>query len=386
MTSRTVLARKTTGMGRVMRTRDGNLQGRRKGSPRSIELAIKLAPMDWSGFWVDTNCIDKTSSAELPEGHQLHVCVVCPVRRLLRLSQRCERRRRQARGPNRDPSKPMVFPRMDTTGVAGARADHLLRRRLEHTRKSGRRAGLCVVRHHGYKRGISPRSQGLRGGRFDLRNAPVARKMSWLAGGATTRIEDLAYCMLGLFYINMPLLYGEGTKAFTRLQHEITKVSNDHTIFCWCWNEDVPSDWTSILAHSPSQFRGCGGAAQTSNDLYDEGVSIYSMTNAGLSIRLPNLVHQGLVLPALRGHLGETYDKHAVLAIRVKAEVRRRVLHVSREHFPEKPVAVDLAITTRHGNQRSLDIKSLLVVTKPPPDALPLLPRDRLDEERRVLS
>ncbi|KAI1263028.1 HET-domain-containing protein [Xylariaceae sp. FL1019] len=39
----------------------------------------------------------------------------------------------------------------------------------------------------------------------------------------TTRIEDTAYCLMGLFDVNMPLLYREGKKAFfIRLQEEIT--------------------------------------------------------------------------------------------------------------------------------------------------------------------
>lgn len=43
----------------------------------------------------------------------------------------------------------------------------------------------------------------------------------------------MAYCMLGLFDVQMPLLYGEGDKAFLRLQMEIIRKSNDHTIFVW---------------------------------------------------------------------------------------------------------------------------------------------------------
>ena len=38
--------------------------------------------------------------------------------------------------------------------------------------------------------------------------------MSWASRRATTRHEDVAYCLLGLFDVNMPLLYGEGEKAF----------------------------------------------------------------------------------------------------------------------------------------------------------------------------
>ncbi|OTA54153.1 HET-domain-containing protein, partial [Hypoxylon sp. EC38] len=66
-----------------------------------------------------------------------------------------------------------------------------------------------------------------------MRSASIARKMSWVATRTTTRVEDMAYCMLGIFDLNMPLLYGEGIKAFIRLQEELIKVSNDQSIFCW---------------------------------------------------------------------------------------------------------------------------------------------------------
>ncbi|CAG8975659.1 hypothetical protein HYALB_00012317 [Hymenoscyphus albidus] len=52
----------------------------------------------------------------------------------------------------------------------------------------------------------------------------ISMKMSWAARRTTTRAEDMAYCLLGLFDISMPLLYGEGgQKAFIRLQEEILK-------------------------------------------------------------------------------------------------------------------------------------------------------------------
>ena len=43
----------------------------------------------------------------------------------------------------------------------------------------------------------------------------------------------MAYCLLGIFDINMALLYGEGKKAFLRLQEEIMKVSEDQSLFAW---------------------------------------------------------------------------------------------------------------------------------------------------------
>lgn len=57
--------------------------------------------------------------------------------------------------------------------------------------------------------------------------------MSWSAGRQTTREEDRAHCLLGIFNIAMPLIYGEGSGAFRRLQEEIIKRSNDLSIFAW---------------------------------------------------------------------------------------------------------------------------------------------------------
>lgn len=50
-----------------------------------------------------------------------------------------------------------------------------------------------------------------------LEKASVATKLSWLAKRKTTRVEDMAYCMLGILNINMPLLCGEGNGSFRRL-------------------------------------------------------------------------------------------------------------------------------------------------------------------------
>ncbi|KAF2113731.1 hypothetical protein BDV96DRAFT_461546, partial [Lophiotrema nucula] len=65
------------------------------------------------------------------------------------------------------------------------------------------------------------------------RQYSIAKIMSWAAHRRTTRLEDMAYCLLGLFNINMPLLYGEGEKAFIRLQEEIIKETTDLSLFAW---------------------------------------------------------------------------------------------------------------------------------------------------------
>ncbi len=67
-----------------------------------------------------------------------------------------------------------------------------------------------------------------------IEDASAAKKMSWAATRQTTRVEDTAYCLLGIFDVNMPLIYGEGKKAFKRLQEEIMKANpEDHTLFAW---------------------------------------------------------------------------------------------------------------------------------------------------------
>ncbi|KAL1835950.1 hypothetical protein VTJ49DRAFT_5842 [Mycothermus thermophilus] len=66
-----------------------------------------------------------------------------------------------------------------------------------------------------------------------IAQASAAKRMYWASKRQTTRVEDIAYCLLGIFNVNMPLLYGEGTRAFKRLQQEIIKTWNDQSIFAW---------------------------------------------------------------------------------------------------------------------------------------------------------
>lgn len=88
----------------------------------------------------------------------------------------------------------------------------------------------------------------------NLRRMSIARKMSWASKRETTRVEDIAYCLMGLFNINMPMLYGEGEKAFIRLQEEIIKDSDDHSIFAWKDSMALSESSSGLLARSPAVF------------------------------------------------------------------------------------------------------------------------------------
>lgn len=92
----------------------------------------------------------------------------------------------------------------------------------------------------------------------DLREFRVAEKMSWAARRETTRIEDVAYSLMGIFDINMPLLYGEGEKAFGRLQEQILSRTEDYSIFAW-QSQHAKLDMievtpVSFFASHPSEF------------------------------------------------------------------------------------------------------------------------------------
>ncbi|KAI9056709.1 HET-domain-containing protein [Trametes sanguinea] len=78
-----------------------------------------------------------------------------------------------------------------------------------------------------------------------VRRASVAQRMSWAADRETTRVEDIAYCLLGLFGVYMAPIYGEGHNAFRRLQEEIVKNVPDHTIFAWGTHVTLSVDPTS---------------------------------------------------------------------------------------------------------------------------------------------
>ncbi|KAJ4389584.1 hypothetical protein N0V93_007055 [Gnomoniopsis smithogilvyi] len=93
---------------------------------------------------------------------------------------------------------------------------------------------------------------------INLKSCCAGEKMSWSSTRETTRPEDAAYCLLGLFGVNMPLLYGEGsTKAFVRLQKEILAQEPDYSLLVWHgprtqWRVSV--DPTPALAIRPQQF------------------------------------------------------------------------------------------------------------------------------------
>lgn len=83
--------------------------------------------------------------------------------------------------------------------------------------------------------------------------------MSWAAKRITKRVEDRAYSLMGLFDVNMPMIYGEREKAFIRLQQNIIQKYRDESIFAWAMEhyEGPALTYSGLYAPSPSVYADC---------------------------------------------------------------------------------------------------------------------------------
>jgi hypothetical protein len=210
--------------------------------------AVALARDGLAYAWVDTCCIDKTSSAELAEAinsmyawyRDAAVCYVYladlepgGVEDLQRDLPRC---RWWTRGWTLQeliaPREAVFFDRW--WNCRGSKSEL---------------AGLISA--------ITGIPEALLRGEAQLSDFAVARRMSWAARRETTRVEDMAYCLLGIFDVNMSLIYGEGRKAFRRLQTTIIQNTADLSVFVWTDESAPRPGFAGVLAESPRQFANC---------------------------------------------------------------------------------------------------------------------------------
>lgn len=247
-------------------------------------------------IWVDTCCIDKTSSAELSEAinsmfrwyREAEVCYayladVDIKTDLTYLQSAIENSRWFTRGWTLQelvaPSD-VVFYDSDWAEI-GTKTD------LAEIISNVTGVGVTIL---------------LKGKRNNFDDYSVAKRMFWASRRRTTRVEDEAYCLIGLFGVNMPLLYGEKQKAFFRLQEEIMKRSDDHSLFAWKTSEVVK---TGLLASSPRDFSTSG---EVDHVPIKDG-NPYSITNKGVQITLP------LLYPPARGSLELAFSATSLHAI-----------------------------------------------------------------------
>lgn len=277
----------------------------RSGNPRKragfqkIEGACAEARRNGLGFiWVDSCCIQKSSSAELSESinsmfqwyENAKVCYIYLSDVASTFAPDLD-----------DPPSEFIASRWFTRGwtlqelIAPGSAIFFARDWMKIGSRYELRESLVAITGIGYvvfvgQKHSAAEEPGKRAHLIAniLGAFSIAQKMSWASKRRTTRAEDMAYSLLGIFGVNMPLLYGEGERAFIRLQEEIMRDSDDQTLFAWR-SEELPPPTTQpplrvgLLASSPAAFADSGHIVRPKKA---KSKSPYSMTNRGLHIQL----------------------------------------------------------------------------------------------------
>ncbi|KAI1372320.1 putative ankyrin repeat-containing protein [Hypoxylon crocopeplum] len=147
-------------------------------------------------------------------------------------------------------------------------------------------------------------------GHHDFESLSVAQRMSWAAERETTKIEDRAYSLIGIFGINMPLIYGEGQKAFIRLQEEIMKILDDQTIFAW---KSKKENHGGLLATSPDAFKESAGIVPFNHYISSNIPLTISNKGIHLGLRFMGIGRRGLGLGVI--HCVEIGKEDRLIAI-----------------------------------------------------------------------
>lgn len=253
---------------------------RKKGYQKLLGASRKALELCCGHLWVDTCCIDKSSSAELSEAinsmyawyEESEVCIAYLDDAIagedVAMAGSAFRRS-------------VWFTRGWTLQELVAPGEVLFFDRDWAQLGSKAELGSLISEITGI------RAQVLESG-LDSQRTSVAEIMSWARGRQTTRKEDRAYSLMGLFKVNMPLLYGEGSRAFIRLQHDIMRNTNDQSIFLW----EGPTISGGILADSPDRFSGPiyhpVNPAEYASLVRMPGLKPdFAVTNFGIHIQLP---------------------------------------------------------------------------------------------------
>ncbi|KAI6137285.1 heterokaryon incompatibility protein-domain-containing protein [Pisolithus sp. B1] len=237
---------------------------KRSGYQKIIKCCEQAMKDDFEWLWIDTCCIDKRSSAELSEainsmyqwyqGAQVCYAYLNDIKESIFPTEPNPETLRESNG------WPEWFMRGWTL------QELIAPTRIEFFNKEwapvGNKQRLAPILKDITNIPCDVLRDGLAGKRLS-----VARIMSWAAHRKTARVEDRAYSLMGLFGVNMPMVYGEGKKAFRRLQLEIIREFNDHSIFAW-WLR--PSRAGSVLADDPSVFRDCGDIEKVEPDEFGD--------------------------------------------------------------------------------------------------------------------
>ncbi|RGP78287.1 hypothetical protein FLONG3_3602 [Fusarium longipes] len=220
-----------------------------KGYRKIVDFCAKARNEGFEYAWVDTCCIDKTSSAELSEA-------INSMFQWYRNSDACYVYLQDVPSTENPMSQDSQFrsSRWFTRGwtLQELLAPHEVIFLADGWQEIGTKASLSAIISDVTKIDIITLV------RHTWTHVSIAMIMSWASMRQTTRLEDQAYSLLGLFDVNMPLIYGEGHKAFYRLQVEIMKLSNDDSLFAWSTEPLDEKGYSTSEGTSARGFRFLG--------------------------------------------------------------------------------------------------------------------------------
>ena len=151
---------------------------------------------------------------------------------------------------------------------------------------------------------------------FTPSEASVAAKMSWASHRQTSRPEDIAYSLLGLFDVNMPLLYGEGEyKAFQRLQYEIVRSRRDESIFAWSMPVEETDEILPLYGIESSIVPAPGLLAPSPGYFAESGdiVPIDPILFERMNLHAPQILFDGLVWTLKRSFIEKDREERKLL-------------------------------------------------------------------------
>ncbi|KAL6864546.1 heterokaryon incompatibility protein domain-containing protein [Trichoderma novae-zelandiae] len=293
---------------------NGEIDKQNLGSTK-LRGCCEQARRDGLGYaWIDTCCIDKTNLVELSEA-------INSMYRWYRRAAICYAYLSDVPDDDDPPRQGSKF-RSSRWFQRGWTLQELLapkhlRFYNSNWRSIGTKGTICSV-----LKNITGVPQQFLLGITSLHGASIAQRMSWAAQRQTKRAEDVAYCLLGLFKVTMPMIYGEGgEQAFFRLQEQIMKTTRDDSILAWGLSDGASKPSMNdkgqviggeVLAVAPSSFTNSAQIVAREHT----PSSLHSLDVFGGSVRvhLPLLVTPGGATYGILG-CGPASDRQMVVGI-----------------------------------------------------------------------
>ncbi|PWY82595.1 CMGC protein kinase [Aspergillus eucalypticola CBS 122712] len=375
---------------------------KRESLPFKVAKCCEQAKMDSIQYaWVDTCCIDKTNSVELGEA-------INSMFRWYNEAAVCYAYLADVTMEDNNP-----FPLTQFSSCRWFQRGWTLQELLAPDKLRFFDSGWHDLGTKAKRSGIIDRKFGIPR-RFlqgtPLSEASIAQRMSWASNRVTKRAEDIAYCLLGIFDVTMPMIYGEGAdRAFTRLQQEIMKNSRDESILAWGISspehylhdsKDNKTLSAGVLAASPADFRGCenivprmngtrspctfqieGGLVRVDLSLHQDKNGLFGLLNCG-----PLKSNTLVAIPLSKSPSGEYYlrpqDHRAMIHDSIATKTPAQPVHILIERhmktpptasynnyfFVEDPIEAGLMLVEVEPPDRWLQDRSIITTSSDPAD------------------